>query len=74
MKEGPKGRRGEVGLVMQAAGGAGWGGLTSLARWCTHRPARPLHIGPGVAQAGRQMCVLAAACSRHEPMAPKPAA
>lgn len=32
MEEGPKGRRGEVGLVMQAAGGAGWGAFAGLAR------------------------------------------
>lgn len=62
-------------LVMQVREGAVTARPARLARpGHTHPPALYLHIRPGAARAHRQMCVFAAACSRHEPMVPKPAA
>lgn len=66
---------GDLGLVMQVREGAVTERPARLARpGHTHTPALSLHIRPGVARAHRQPCVFVAACSRHEPMVPKPAA
>lgn len=56
MKEGPKGRRGEVGLVMQAAGGAGGAGSPASRAGA--------HTGPpALSISGPELPRLAARCA-----------
>lgn len=74
MEEGPKGEAKGGGTGDASSGRSRSSGAPPASCSRTHTRPPSLHIRTGAVRAGRQMCVLAAACSRHEPMVPKPAA